>query len=126
MPVSRPWKAANPVDSSVSLVKNRKAILDSLLLKSEGVTAGEMAGLYAYFVNRRMFACISGSGVGVCVPASTAADLQLCRGNVIPLQPNGVESTSEWIQINHENSRDYQEDLEIFMASIEFVRAARS
>jgi hypothetical protein len=108
------------------LAKHHKAILDSFLLTISGVTAGEMTGLYAYFINRRMFACIYGSGVGVCLPTSTAANLQLSMENVVPFQPDGIHSTTEWIQINHENSGDYAKDLEIFRSSIEFVSAAKN
>jgi len=108
-----------------SIDKKHKTILDSFLLTIAGVTAGEMAGLYAYFVNRRMFACIYGSGVGVCLPPSTAANLQFSMGNVVPFQPRGLTSSREWIQINHENSVEYEKDLEIFTSSIEFVKAAK-
>jgi hypothetical protein len=30
------------------------------------------------------------------------------------------------VQINHDNSSDYEKDLEVFRASVEFVRACRS
>jgi hypothetical protein len=113
-------KATNPVILSI-LAKNHKAVLDSLLLKIAGVTAGEMTGLYAYFINRRMFARISGSGVGVRLPTATAAALHSSNKNVVPFHPMRRNSTREWIQINHENSRDYEKDLEIFRASIEYV-----
>jgi hypothetical protein len=118
-------KATCPVTLSI-LAKHHKAILDSFLLTLSGVTAGEMTGLYAYFINRRMFACIYGSGVGVCLPTSTAANLQCSMENVVPFQPEGIQSTREWIQINHDNSADYEKDLEIFKSSIEFVRAAKN
>ena len=49
----------NPVDAS------HKAVLDALLLKEAGVEAGEMTGLPAYFINKRMFACICNGGVGL-------------------------------------------------------------
>ena len=37
-----------------------------------------------------------------------------------------MPSTREWVQINHENSADYEKDLSLFEASIAYVRAARS
>ena len=85
-----------------------------------------MTGLPAYFVNKRMFACIVNGGVGVRLSASAAADLQFSKGNVVPFQPGGRPSTREWIQINHEDSADYRNDLEIFQSSIDFVRGART
>jgi hypothetical protein len=103
-----------------------KAILDSFLLKIPGVEAAEMTGLLAYFINKRMFACICNGGVGIRLSASEAANLQFSMGNVVPFQPKGRPSTREWIQINHDNSADYEKDLEIFRSSIEYVRAAKT
>lgn len=108
-----------PIDLS------HKRVLDEMLLKISGVEAGEMTGLLAYFVGKRMFACICNGGVGVRLPAAQAANLQFSRDNVVPFQPKGRASTREWIQINHENSADYEKDLETFESSIAFVRAAK-
>ena len=108
-----------------SAVQDHKAVLDSLLLKIPGVEGGEMSGLPAYFINKRMFACIHGGGVGIRLPASTAANLQFSNQNVFPFQPKGMPSTREWVQLNHENSADYTKDRELFVASIEFVKAGR-
>ena len=110
----------NPLDRS------HKAALDSLLVAIPGVEAGEMTGLPAYFVGKKMFACIWNGGVGVRLSASEAANLQFSKGNVVPFQPKGRPSTREWIQINHENSADYEKDLQIFQASITFVRSAKT
>ena len=104
---------------------SHKAILDSFLLKIPGVSEGEMTGLLAYFVAKKMFACIANGGVGIRLPASEAANLTFSMGNVVPFQPKGTSSTREWIQINHDNSADYEKDLDIFRSSIEFVRGAR-
>lgn len=109
----------NPVDLS------HKLALDELLLKLPGVEAAEMTGLFAYFVGKRMFACVCNGGVGVRLPAADAANLQFSKNNVVPFEPKGRKSTREWIQINHENSADYAKDLEIFQSSIAFVRAAK-
>ena len=84
-----------------------------------------MSGFPAYFVNKRMFACIQGGGVGIRLPVSTAANLQFSKENVFPFQPHGRASSMEWVQINHEKSADYQKDMDIFFASIEFVKADR-
>ena len=102
-----------------------KAVLDTLLLAIKGVEGGEMSGLPAYFVNKRMFACIHGAGVGIRLPAAVAANLQFSNQNVFPFQPKGMPSTREWVQLNHENPADYEKDRDIFMASFEFVKADR-
>jgi hypothetical protein len=102
-----------------------KAVLDSLLLQIHGVEAGDMAGLAAYFVNKRMFACLCNGGVGIRLPAATAANLQFSNKNVFPFQPKGMPSTREWVQLNHEDSASYEQDRELFLASIEFVKTQR-
>lgn len=103
-----------------------KAVLDSLLLKIPSVEAGDMSGLPAYFINRKMFACIHGSGVAIRLPATTATELQFSRNDVTPFQPNGRPSSREWVQIDHDDSADYANDLELFHSSIAFVKAAKS
>ena len=105
--------------------KSRKEQIDAVLLQLPGVVAKKINGLDAYFVNDRMFACISGKGVGLRVPVATARDLQFSRGNVVAFQPAGLPSTPEWIQIDREDAAEYAKDLEIFQAAHEFVKAAR-
>lgn len=105
---------------------SRKAQIDALLLKLPGVSARKINGLDAYFVSDRMFACISGKGIGVRLPAATARELQFSRDNVVAFQPAGMASTREWIQIDRDEAADYAKDLELFEASIAFVKGARS
>lgn len=100
----------------------RKAQIDAVLLKLPGVSTRKIKGLDAYFVSDRMFACISGSGVGLRLPASAARELQFSRDNVVPFQPAGLGSTREWIQIDRADAADYEKDLELFKASLEFVK----
>ena len=105
---------------------DRKARIDALLLKLPGVSARKINKLDAYFVSDKMFACISGSGVGLRLPAATATELQFSRDNVMPFQPGGLASTREWIQIDRADAADYAQDLELFQASLEFVKNTRS
>ena len=102
---------------------SRKAQLDALLLKLPGVSARKINDLDAYFVSDRMFACISGDGVGLRLPAATAIELQFSRNDVVPFQPGGVASTREWVQINCADVTEYEKDLPLFRASLEFVKA---
>ena len=104
----------------------RKEQIDALLLALPGVTASKINGLDAYFVNDKMFACISGNGIGLRLPVPIATELQFSRDNVMPFQPGGLTSTREWIQIDREDAADYAKDLEIFRQSLEFVKASRS
>lgn len=103
----------------------RKAAIDAVLLKLPGVSTKKINALDAYFVNDRMFACISGKGVGLRLPVATATELQFSRDNVVPFQPAGIGSTREWIQIDRSDAADYEKDLDLFRAALEFVKAAR-
>jgi hypothetical protein len=105
---------------------SRKAQIDALLLKLPGVSARKINGLDAYFVSDKMFACISGGGVGLRLPAATATELQFSRDNVAPFQPRGMASSREWIQIDRAEAAEYEQDLELFRASLEFVKAGRT
>lgn len=102
-----------------------KTQLDAILLKLPGIVAKKINNLDAYFVNDRMFACISGNGVGIRLPQTAATELQFSRGDVAPFQPAGLGATREWVQINRADPADYAKDLDVFQASIDFVRAAR-
>ena len=105
---------------------DRKAQIDALLLKLPGVSARKINGLDAYFVSDRMFACISGNGIGLRLPVATATELQFSRDNVVPFQPGGLASSREWIQIDRADAAEYEKDLELFRASLEFVKSART
>ena len=101
----------------------RKAQIDAVLLKLPGVVAKKINGLDAYFVGDRMFACISGQGVGIRLPVKAATELQFSRDNVVPFQPAGLGATREWIQIDRADAADYEKDLEVFRQSLEFVKS---
>ncbi len=116
---------ASPGDGDASR-SGRKAQIDVLMLKLPGVSARKINGLDAYFVSDKMFACISGGGIGLRLPVATATELQFSRENVVAFQPSGLASTREWIQIDRADAADYEKDLELFQASLEFVKASRS
>ena len=101
---------------------SRKAQIDAVLLKLPGVVAKKINDLDAYFVSDRMFACISGNGVGLRLPMAVARELHFSRNDVVPFQPAGLPATKEWIQIDHADAADYEKDLEVFRQSLEFVK----
>jgi hypothetical protein len=103
----------------------RKAEIDAVLLKLPGVVAKKISQLDAYFVNDRMFACISGEGVGLRLPAATATNLQFSRSDVVAFQPGNVGATREWVQINRADAADYEKDLDLFRAALEYVKTIR-
>ena len=109
-------KAAAPQEPT------RKDQIDAILLALPGVVGKKLNHLDAYFVSDRMFACIAGDGIGIRLPVATATELQFSRADVGPFQPGGGASSREWIQVNRENAADYAKDLELFQASIDFVK----
>ena len=109
-----------------TLKPSPKTQIDDLLLKLPGVSARKINGLDAYFVSDKMFACISSGGVGLRLPAATATELQFSRDNVVPFQPGGIAATREWIQIDRADPAEYVKDLDLFQASLEFVKTSRS
>jgi len=106
---------------------SRKSQIDAVLLKLPGVVGKKVNNLDAYFISDRMFACISGEGVGVRLPAATVTNLQFSRGDVEPFQPGGLSAraTPEWIQINRADASEYEKDLELFRTSLEYVKNGR-
>ncbi len=100
----------------------RESQIDAVLLKLPGVSTRKLKGLHAYFVSDRMFACISGNGVGLRLPVTVARELHFSRDNVVPFQPAGLPATKEWIQIDRADAADYEKDLELFRQSLEFVK----
>ena len=52
-----------------------KKSIDTILLKNPVVAPGKMFGYTAYYINRRLFACIYKDGVGVKVPENVANKL---------------------------------------------------
>ena len=97
-----------------------KITLDSILLGIQGVTPGKMFGYPAYYIGKKLFACVYEDGVGIKVPEDLAKKLIGTEG-IVSFRPMGRTKMREWIQINRQNSDDYQKDMEIFNASIEYV-----
>jgi hypothetical protein len=102
----------------------RKTQIDAILLKLPGVVSKKLNKLDAYFVNDRMFACISEKGLGLRLPAATVTNLQFSRGDVSQFQPGGLSAgaTREWIQIDRADAAEYEKDLDLFRTSLEFVK----
>ncbi len=117
-------KLSTPLNTDTP--KSPKAQIDALLLNLPGVSARKINGLDAYFVSDKMFACINGSSVGIRLAAAVATELHFSRDHISPFQPGGIAGTREWIQIDRADAADYAKDLELFQASLEFVRTSRS
>ncbi|MGH7292160.1 MAG: hypothetical protein ACREJT_13165 [Myxococcota bacterium] len=103
---------------------SRKTVLDALLLKLPGVSTKKINNLDAYFIRDRMFACITGKGVGLRLSVAMATELQFSRADVVPFQPAGTPVSREWVQIECDELAGYEKDLALFQAALEFVKAA--
>lgn len=100
---------------------DHKAVLDKLLLGYPDVRAGRMFGYPAYYVGRRLSACLYQEGVGIKLPAGTVTRLLDEDPNAIPFQPLGRPKMREWVQINLNHSQDYHAYLPLFEESIRFL-----
>jgi hypothetical protein len=97
-----------------------KKTLDDLLLPISIVRGGKMFGFPAYYVGKKLFASIYEDGVGLKLPAEQVSAL-LDGKTYIPFQPLGKHVMREWVQICHQDSAQYQADMDLFTVSIEFV-----
>lgn len=102
-----------------------KGRLDALLLALPGASARKINSLDGYFASDRMFACIANDGIGLRLPVAVATELQFSRADVSSFTPAGLASTREWIQINRADPADYEKDLALFQAAIDFAKAGR-
>ena len=103
----------------------RKEQIDALLLKLPGVSARKINGLDAYMVSDKMFACLSDDAVGLRLPAAMATELQFSSDYIGPFSPGGMATTREWVQIKRADAADYAKDLDLFQASVEYVKKGR-
>jgi hypothetical protein len=100
-----------------------KIALDELLLAHPGVTAGVVFGLPCYKVNGAVFATLCGEGVGIKLPETRVREL-LEKPGFVPFRPFGRNRGKEFVQINHEYSKDYQLDQSLFEESMRWVLPA--
>ena len=98
------------------------AELRALLAVYPEVREGRMFGLPAWFVGRRMFACVHGEGVGLKLPEAEATAL-LKRTNVVRFQPYGKAPMREWVQIDRKRATDYRRDRATLEAAIRYAGA---
>jgi hypothetical protein len=104
---------------------SRKEKIDELLLKLPGVSARKINGLDAYMVSDKMFACLSEDAVGLRLPAAMATELQFSSDYIGPYSPGGMATTREWVQIKRADAADYVKDLDLFEASLDYVKKGR-
>jgi hypothetical protein len=102
---------------------NHKAVLDDLLLTFPDVQAAVVFGLPCYKVGAGVFATLCEDGVGIKLPLLRASDL-LKKPGFAPFQPFSRNRGKEFVQINHDDSEDYRQDLLLFEESMNYVLSA--
>ena len=98
------------------------AELRALLAAYPEVREGRMFGHPAWFVGRRMFACVYGEGVGLKLPEAEATAL-MKRAGVVRFQPYGKAPMREWVQVNRKRPADYRRDRATLEAAIRYAGA---
>lgn len=102
----------------------RHAVLAELLAAFPEVREGRMFGHPAWFVGRRMFACVYGDGVGLKLPAAEVATL-LAAPEIVPFQPYGKARMREWLQINRIRAADYRQDVDKFARAVRYAQLGK-
>ena len=101
-----------------------KTALDALWLAYPQVRAGKMFGFPAYFVGRKLCACVYEDGLGLKLPAGTIARLLESDPHAAPFQPFGRQKMREWVQITVPAPQDFTAYLAYFEESIQYVMQA--
>lgn len=99
-----------------------KSVLDSIFLQFPDVVEGKMFGYPAYYINKKMIACVYENAVGLKVPENMAKML-IDNTSITHFQPLGRRKMREWIQINRSDPNDYLLDQSIFEASVTYLRS---
>lgn len=98
-------------------------VVADLVTDLSGVRPGKMFGFPAFYVERRLFACIYGEGVGLKLPEETIRDLH--GPHIAPFQPYGRPPMREWIEIRRARATDYHLDADLFRQAATFALGPR-
>jgi len=98
-----------------------KDVMDKILLGDPRVRAGKMFGYPAYYAGEKLVICLYEDGVGIKLPAETAAQLIESDDHIAPFQPLGRPKMRKWAQINLPAAGDYRRYQATLEESIRFV-----
>ena len=73
-----------------------------LLSVHADIRAGQMFGCPAFFLGRRMVACVYGDEVGIKLPSARVEEL-LVQPDIEPFRPYGKDKMREWVALRHRN-----------------------
>jgi hypothetical protein len=100
---------------------DKKAIMDSLLLGIPGVKGSKAFGYPAYKVNGKVFAFVGSRGVAIKLPFTRVQELIAAKEGMKPFEVADGVVWREWVSIDHSQSEDYAQDIELFEESVSFV-----
>ncbi len=97
-----------------------KAKIDELLLVMPGVKASKAFGHPAYKINGKIFAFVGDKGISIKLPVARVQ--ALIDGKVMrPFEVAEGYVWKEWISIQRDSSEDYEQDVDLFEESVEFL-----
>jgi hypothetical protein len=94
-------------------------VISGLLADVPGVRPGRMFGFPAFFVGRKLFACVFGDGVALKLPPPTLAAL-LERPGASRFEPYG-RKMREWAHLVRESAEEYALDEELLLEAAQYV-----
>jgi hypothetical protein len=96
-------------------------ILSNPVLGLPVVREGKMFGVPAFYVGKKLFACVYGDVIGVKVPQDLAAHLVDSSG-FAPFQPYGKAKMREWVQFSCSPAEEIPDYQDVLLAAYHFVR----
>ena len=97
-----------------------KAKIDEMLLVMPGVKGSKAFGYPAYKINGKIFAFVGGKGISIKLPATRVK--ALIDGKVMkPFEVAEGNVWREWLSIQRESPEEYEQDVELFEESVEFL-----
>jgi hypothetical protein len=96
-------------------------VVGRVLADVRGVRSGKMFGFPAFFVGRRLFACVFGSGLALKLPPPVLARV-LAQPGVSRFEPYG-RKMREWAHVVHETAGEYAQDAELLLEAARYVGA---
>jgi hypothetical protein len=103
-----------------------KAILDHLLPNAfPGVRASRAFGYPAYKVEGRIFAFVGGDGLSLKLGEAAVRRLSAQGGPYSIFEVGEGVVWKAWLSIDHADAAAYEDELQLFADSVEFVREGR-
>lgn len=98
----------------------QKAIFDAFMQKTLDAKIGHMFGYPAYYANRRLFACLYESYVGLKVPENIANEARKLE-HISYFQPYGKNKMREWIQFKLNSVEDLEQNHALIQHAFEYA-----